>query len=174
MDLQMPVMDGLTATREIRHLESNRQLEPTPILAFTANAGGPDVLRSLVAGCNAHITKPISKPALLAALEQYGVAAPADDPRQGVESTELKALVPNYVAARQRDLERIATLIESRNFGEIRKLVHDVKGTGKAYGFPKLTKLASAMQASAETSDPAALERQFAEMADYLWRKSAC
>ena len=173
MDLQMPVMDGLTATRCIRDLESNRRLQRTPILAFTANAHGPDLHRSLVAGCNAHITKPISKPALLAAVERYGAPGEADASKPAVDSKEVQALIPKYVAARRRDLARLAQLLEAREFGEIRQIVHDIKGTGGAYGFPRLTELGAAMQASAEVSDPAALERQFAELAAYLWRSPA-
>jgi PAS domain S-box-containing protein len=173
MDLQMPVMDGLTATRCIRSLESDRHMKRTPILAFTANAHEPDLHRSLVAGCNAHITKPISKPALLAAVEHYGSAHAGDAGGGKAVPKEVRALIPSYLSARRRDLERLAKALEARDFGQIRQIVHDIKGTGGAYGFPKLTELGAAMQASAEVSDPAALESQFAELADYLWRSPA-
>ena len=56
MDMQMPVMDGLTATREIRKLPDRQDL---PILAMTANAMASDRERSIAAGMNDHIAKPI-------------------------------------------------------------------------------------------------------------------
>jgi PAS domain S-box-containing protein len=75
MDLQMPVMDGLTAVRTIRGFERERARRAVPILALSANARPEDVQISLEAGCNAHLSKPISKQRLLAAVEEYAVAA---------------------------------------------------------------------------------------------------
>jgi two-component system sensor histidine kinase/response regulator len=59
MDMQMPVMDGYTATRTIRAWESQEGVKPTPIIALTAFALKDEVQKSLDAGCNAHLTKPI-------------------------------------------------------------------------------------------------------------------
>lgn len=70
MDLQMPVMDGLTAIREIRAREMAAGLPRTAIIAVTANGMPSDVAASAAAGADAHLTKPISPPALLAALAQ--------------------------------------------------------------------------------------------------------
>ncbi len=69
MDMQMPVMDGLTATREIRRLPGMAAL---PIIAMTANAMSSDRQRCLDAGMNEHIAKPID-PQLLAKLLHHWV-----------------------------------------------------------------------------------------------------
>ena len=64
MDIQMPVMDGYEATREIRALQ-NKDLANIPILAMTANAFKEDELAALEAGMQAHIAKPVDVDQLL-------------------------------------------------------------------------------------------------------------
>ncbi|MBN1547802.1 MAG: PAS domain S-box protein, partial [Syntrophaceae bacterium] len=71
MDVQMPEMDGYTATKEIRLIEKEKKLKHTPIIALTAHALKEDEEKSLAAGCDAHLTKPIRKPVLLETLKKY-------------------------------------------------------------------------------------------------------
>ncbi len=70
MDVQMPVMDGLTAVRAIRAREAAQGLPRTPILMLTANALPEHRTASAAAGADAHLTKPITAPVLLGAIEQ--------------------------------------------------------------------------------------------------------
>jgi PAS domain S-box-containing protein len=70
MDVQMPVMDGLTATREIRALEGARGAS-TPIIAMTANVLPEQVANCLAAGMDDHLGKPISPSKLLEALARW-------------------------------------------------------------------------------------------------------
>jgi signal transduction histidine kinase len=71
MDMQLPVMDGLAATRAMRELERERGVSSIPILALSANASAEDLERSAEAGCTVHLSKPISKLNLLGAIEKY-------------------------------------------------------------------------------------------------------
>ena len=71
MDVHMPVMDGLAATRAIRVLERESGAAPIPIVALTADASLQDIERSANAGCNAHLSKPISKVEVLCAIEKF-------------------------------------------------------------------------------------------------------
>jgi CheY-like chemotaxis protein/HPt (histidine-containing phosphotransfer) domain-containing protein len=69
MDMQMPVMDGLTATRKIRDFEGWRSR--TPIVALTANAMMGQAERCLAAGMDGFLTKPIDSERLREVLQQY-------------------------------------------------------------------------------------------------------
>ena len=68
MDMNMPEMDGLEATMKIRALE-REDAKTIPIIALTAKAFDEDVQRSLQAGLNAHLSKPVEPDALFATLE---------------------------------------------------------------------------------------------------------
>ncbi|WFS61470.1 response regulator [Pseudodesulfovibrio thermohalotolerans] len=65
MDIFMPIMDGLDATREIRLFEREQGRRPVPIVAVSANAFTEDRQRSLKAGCTDFLAKPIHKAHLL-------------------------------------------------------------------------------------------------------------
>jgi two-component system, sensor histidine kinase and response regulator len=87
MDIQMPVMDGLTAARKIRTMR-RRGLKEMPIMAMTAHAMSGDREKSLEAGMNDHITKPIDTGELFAAIERW---IPA---KAGVEEEQEAATTP--------------------------------------------------------------------------------
>ncbi|MEO5366748.1 MAG: response regulator [Magnetococcus sp. WYHC-3] len=71
MDVQMPEMDGYEATRRIRAWEQASGRSPAPILALTAYAMAGDAEKSLEAGCDGHLTKPIRKRHLLDTLQRF-------------------------------------------------------------------------------------------------------
>ena len=68
MDMRMPEMDGLDATRAIRELD-REDAKSIPIIALTANAFDEDVQRSMQAGLDAHLSKPVEPETLLETLE---------------------------------------------------------------------------------------------------------
>ena len=75
MDIQMPIMDGYEATRQIRSLQ-RRDIAYMPIIAMTANAFSEDVTNAIKAGMNYHLAKPIDIGALMGILSKY-LQAPA-------------------------------------------------------------------------------------------------
>jgi signal transduction histidine kinase/ActR/RegA family two-component response regulator len=76
MDMQMPVMDGLTATAEIRAAEARAGTPRVPIVMLTANALPDHVRAGRQAGADGHLTKPITPASLFAAIEDALAAAP--------------------------------------------------------------------------------------------------
>ena len=68
MDMRMPEMDGLEATRAIRQMD-REDANHIPIIALTANAFDEDVQRSMQAGLNAHLSKPVEPDTLFETLE---------------------------------------------------------------------------------------------------------
>src|SRR5262249_60548741 len=79
MDGQMPQVDGLQATREIRQREAGRQIH-TPIVAVTAHAGKGDLDRFLAAGMDGCLTKPLARRELAGVLEALSRPEPRKVP----------------------------------------------------------------------------------------------
>ena len=96
MDIQMPEMDGYTATQQIRAAGGFEEL---PIIAMTAHAMSGDREKSLAAGMNDHISKPIDKRQLYAALihwiparEKGSITSVASQPQPGVDTHKIQQL----------------------------------------------------------------------------------
>ena len=70
MDIRMPIMDGLQASMNIRHL-SNKDAKTIPIIAMTADAFDEDADKSKAAGMNMHLAKPIDPPKLYRTLYNF-------------------------------------------------------------------------------------------------------
>lgn len=102
MDCQMPVMDGLTATRAFREYEREHRNESVPIVAMTAFISDNDIQHCLEAGMDAHIGKPFEPEKLRALLLQYchpRLAETGAEKEAGKQAAELNTEVP--VLARQ-------------------------------------------------------------------------
>jgi CheY-like chemotaxis protein len=87
MDWQMPIMDGLSATRAIRAWEQANDRPPTPIVALTASASKGDKEKCLAAGCTAFLTKPIKQEVLLQTIAEQSMMAPKLSKRKADDRT---------------------------------------------------------------------------------------
>ncbi len=174
MDVQMPVMDGLTATRAIRELERERGNPATPIVALTAHAGQKDIEMSIVAGCDSHLSKPISKPKLVGAIEKFGrrhgfSALPAKPiPIRMPEG--LIELLPQYLSDRREEIQALAKLLAVADFEGLRAVAHNLKGSGQSYGFSDLTRLGGLLEESAQGADARTTQGLLDQLGDYLKR----
>jgi CheY-like chemotaxis protein len=88
MDIQMPIVDGYEATSTIRVWEVANSRRRTPIVALTASALDEAVHRTMAAGCDAHVTKPVKKSTLLNAIRDAVEGHQSDDERADI--TNLK------------------------------------------------------------------------------------
>jgi len=71
MDLMMPVLNGLDATKAIRTVEVESGFEPTPIIAFSACTSGTDIDLCKAAGCDSHLSKPVRKDDLISEIRKF-------------------------------------------------------------------------------------------------------
>jgi len=165
MDMQMPVMDGLDATRTIRRWEKETNSRPIPILALTAHAGEEGMARSREAGCTEHLTKPIKKATLVEAIARHLGRKIHITPPKDVES-----LVPRYLANVRRDMGKILAGIDSQDCETARRLGHHFKGSGTGYGFPEITRAGAAVEAAALLADETEIRSQIVVLANYLDR----
>jgi CheY-like chemotaxis protein len=78
LDLNMPVMGGYAAVMAMRAWEREQGASQTPILALTGRAMAEDRVRSMEAGCNGHLTKPIRREVLMEAISRFTGVAPRD------------------------------------------------------------------------------------------------
>jgi two-component system, sensor histidine kinase and response regulator len=165
MDLQMPVMDGLEATRAIRQVEARTGGRPVPILALTADAGQEAVAQSLFAGCSEHLSKPIKRTTLLEAISRHLSGTIRVTPPEGIES-----LVPDYLASVRRDMAAMVTAIDAQDCAVAERLGHQFKGTGHGYGFPEIAHAGSAIELAARSANEGEIRRQIISLAAYLDR----
>src|ERR1022692_4457249 len=167
MDVQMPIMDGHTATRYIREWESDNHQPELPILALTAHALQSEVEKSRQAGCTAHLTKPLQRQTLLSALAQYsGSQHPARITVTAPEGFEV--LSRDYLARRKEAMSSLRGLLDREDYDSVRRMAHDVKGTGASYGFAPLTNVARSLEQAAMAHDLARMQCALNSMDAYL------
>jgi two-component system, sensor histidine kinase len=153
MDMQMPVMDGLTATRHIRE-----RRDSTPIYALTANAFTSDRDLCLAAGMNGFLTKPITRDKLAQVLHDVGgtLAAP---PRPTLQTTRLNAQQSQLIedlgeeafnTLVERFVSSSLALVGEATNGELdarREALHSLKGMASTLGFETVGSLAARAEA---------------------------
>jgi signal transduction histidine kinase/HPt (histidine-containing phosphotransfer) domain-containing protein/ActR/RegA family two-component response regulator len=187
MDMSMPEMDGLAATRAIR--AKGGDLAVMPIIALTANAFPDDIAACLAAGMNGFIAKPVSKQTLLTGLlPVFGQSLSADTPtavpaqlHDGVDLVidrpSLAALaedigedgVAEMIAMfRDETRSRLARIAEDRlDHHVLLREVHSLKGTARAACAASLARLAADLEVRLKqggglsAADRSALEQAF-------------
>jgi PAS domain S-box-containing protein len=177
MDRQMPVMDGLTATRNIRAWERANNRAPIPILALTASALKGDREKCLAAGCTAFLTKPIKQEVLLQAIKDHWVGALLPVVANLVAETvfmpanvRIAERVPAYLLNCRQTVIDILAALEKADYAAVILLGHRLRGSGGAYGFQMITDIGAALEAAGESSDGETSRLWIGELSNYLDR----
>jgi PAS domain S-box-containing protein len=174
MDRQMPVMDGLTATRAIRAWEQANQRPPVPILALTATALRGDREKCLAAGCTAYLTKPIKQDVLLQAIKDHSVPPLPPAPRSGLSDTivvrKFADRNPVFLHNRRQDVVAMLEALDRGDFETVEFLGHGMRGAGGMFGFQAITDIGVGLEQSAACADAVASRRWVDELSVYLDR----
>jgi PAS domain S-box-containing protein len=191
MDIQMPIMDGYAAVRKIRQWECEHHAARTPIIALTASALDEAVRRTLQAGCDAHVAKPVKKAALLEAIRlavranvpalQTITARPGGVPGDSdrdcdcpsekfvVEvSSDLSDLIPGFLARKRDEAKTILAAVERNDYKVLGDLAHRIKGQGGSYGLDALTEFGGALEEAANHRNIEAARNLAHALANYL------
>ncbi len=175
MDLNMPVMDGLEATKLIRSEGKNRT---TVIVMLTASTIKGGELVCLDAGCDDFIFKPIKKDVLLRKIEQFvQQKKQIDTAVHGGHITSFQSDNPDYqkmvkifVTNLPKRIGEIQEALDKRNLQDLSFKVHTLKGLGGFAGFPIYTEKAKAIEQMICDNQIEKIQEQLDEMVQLCQR----
>ena len=170
MDIQMPVMDGLSATKRLR--EDNYE---NPIIALTANVLKNERDVYLQAGFDAILTKPIILDDFYSTIQTYvqskskinHLSAKNIFSEQPSTDDVFKSLVEQFLFALQQELVDLNAFIKNKDWAHCQKLLHNIKGRGGSFGFPKMTTLSSELETLLKENQFDDFNVQFVIFQDY-------
>jgi len=166
MDMQMPVMDGLEATRTLR-----RQGYTGVIVALTADAFREHRDACFAAGCSEFVTKPVVREGLLTILATHLAPGEAPAPDQEpliskllAEEPGLESLVIKFIEILPEMLEQLTSALAAPDWDRLKSVAHNLKGLGGGYGYPQVSTLAARLEFEVLKKDPDAAGARLAEM----------
>ncbi len=195
MDVQMPVMDGLTATRAIRAARANGGR--MPIVALTASVMTDELERCTVAGMDGLLTKPLELPRLREVMDNYGLEFPVSElPAPAASTAEpqarpldmaqlnataggdahfLQQLCSTFVTSTQEVISGLERALLTDDRAGLAALAHTLKGSSGSLGAHALASMAAELETNARDQIPEQLARSvgairscFGQIASYI------
>jgi signal transduction histidine kinase/DNA-binding response OmpR family regulator len=191
MDMEMPVMGGLEATRLIRAWEKETGRPPAPIIALTAHAFAEHKAMCLNAGCSDFIHKPVKKRRLIEGLiaaaltgrEEPAEGTPAGDPpafrppkpepkpetHYHVQvDPDLSELIHEYLRTLRLDCRNLVQAYKKRDYEALYGIGHDLKGSGAGYGLNRVTEIGQDICVLVKEKKHDALADSLKSLIDYV------
>jgi two-component system, sensor histidine kinase and response regulator len=189
MDMQMPVMDGLTATTRIREMETGDGRPNMPIVALTANAMANQLEQCMEAGMNDFLTKPLEIPRLYEVLTKFGLRATAEPSALGeaggsnvpVDLTQLneltdgdpeftRELAATFIASGEQALLEARAALAALDRAALSRIAHKLKGASANIHAGPLKNLSHALESQASSLDQPRLNELVESLAVELTR----
>ncbi len=169
MDIRMPVMNGLEATKIIKSEGPNAE---TPVIAMTAVDTKGDEMVCFEAGCDGYIAKPIKKGALLDKIELFvhqnrqveAAAAGGDITSSLADDPSYHKMIDMFVNDLPKRLKEMQEALDEGNLQDLASKIHALKGVGSFAGFPIYTEKAKALERAVMDNQVDKVRRQLDEM----------
>jgi PAS domain S-box-containing protein len=190
MDIEMPIMDGLAATKAIRDWEEANNKKETPVIALTAHAFDEQMKKCFDAGCNGFLPKPVKKKDVIAILAElfnkkkendsgsksdtkkdensFPKKEQTDVDYKATINADLKELVPDLFKEIIIEIGNINSAIKNDNFELINRLGHGFKGATATYGLDELAKIFLKIENNARIRNKENIIDSLAQLKDYI------
>jgi two-component system sensor histidine kinase/response regulator len=172
MDMQMPVMDGFTATTRFRE-----RGYAGPIIALTAHALPEEREKCLAAGCDAFVSKPIDLDHLKTVVAQFAASTAGSGSRLLVEQggtppeetdPDLDEVAREFLAWLPEAISDLRQASVCQDYDTLTALSHTLKGSGGTFGYPEVTRVAERLEAAGRCRDDVQIERLLSELAAFI------
>ena len=178
MDIEMPIMDGYEASRQIRQWEQDHNLPATPIIALTAHAFVRFKKKCMAAGCSDYLTKPVRRDTLIHTIAAHLQSGQTTDKKEGVKlvnkapsvvlDPNIKKLIPRFLANKRDDAKKLIETIQSGDMTALQSQAHTIKGTSWMYGFQELGDICLELEQAAKKTDMNRAHQLAIQVTSYL------
>jgi PAS domain S-box-containing protein len=187
MDMEMPVMDGLDATRRIRMWEKEKREYATPIIALTAHAFQEHRQKTMEAGCTEFLAKPIKKQALINIIDLFAgqrepliappvmaepileVVVPVEELDSPIKiDPELEDLRPLFLRTVRDFQTQLADAITSKDFVTMQRCGHSLKGLGSTYAVDEISQAGKIIESAAKGRQAAVVIEAVNHLATFM------